>query len=487
MRRFGKYEPGEEDLPEGWDPEQEQDPRWDGIKELMKRADDPAMPPQSRFEAMRIETRRQLLEEGKINLADRPRAELRFRDWLRVLAAGGGLGAQSLRLGFVGSCAFLLGLQFIAEPPALDDLKTDGAENVAATAPADQPDSDLYANSGRIRSVSKSFQDQENSGPTIQNIPVGGGWYYNNAMNREVKGTAVSAEAAGFRVGPDNLATQALNQVQVLKFNFLVNEDSANLAEVRKLEKTLQQMMEQMQQVNAPETEAVRLYRRAEQFIAARRYSEAQESLERIINIYPGSSYAFVSQFQIGAVAFERTHDYELALESFRRCLTNYQASVVPDQHRRYLEDRVRVLQETAGEQWKSVRTWQSLEETRTTQEAMEKLVSIVRDSQSPLLVSEAAIRLKDLLIADTVRGELNYSDAVDALEARMGSMQASPEMARVQLALADITLRRTQNPGKALDEYRRVFLLQPDIQTCSAAEARINSLQYLISLSPMN
>lgn len=492
MKRFGEFEPGEEDLPEGWEPERDRDTRWDAMVELLKQADEPVVPTPSSFEVMKFETRRQLLEEGLLNLqesrASERRGEMTFREWVRLLLSGGGLPAQSLRLAFVGGGAFLLGVQYLGTQPvgpvaatttAPAAIVASATKPAAAELPAELVDDTQLADASTVTPRRAGGLPPE--GFAIER----GGWGRSsmasplNTMGLLQQSGGNGALAVSSQAVPDRaLASQAIDQLQVLKVDPLIAQDDRKMSDVRKLERTLTQLMQGMEPGEVPEIQAVNLYRRAEQYLSAGRYHEAQDTLQHVAAMDPGSSLAYLAQFQTGWIAFEKTHDYRLAQETFRRCLENYPEQ--SDRHRAYLEDRTQLIAEGEAEQWKSLTAWQKAEESATNEEAAKQLMQVMSDTTSPLLAAKSALGLSKLLVADGMRRDLDHEPIMAAMRTRLQAMTPSPEAAAMQFALADIVARRLQNPTEAIREYEHAAALQPDAQTARAIESRLSSLHQL-------
>lgn len=485
MTRHGKYEPGEDELPEGWEPEHDRDARWDGMVDLLRQADSPDMPTPSSFEVMKFETRRRLLEEGLINLnetrpSERPQ-ELGFREWVRLLLSGGGLPAQTLRLGFVGCGAFALGVNFFASGPVGSlEARTGTAPAVPAIAevspstvsdPLVAPDEVAAAEPVRRGNLPpQGFAVERGWDRASMGAPM------NSLGLMQVPPSAALTVSASQQPLPGRaLASQAIDQLQVLKVDSLVSQDQRKMADLRRIERTLAQLMAGLESGSVPEVEAVNLYRRAEQYLSVGRYHEAQEILQQVATLDPGSSLAYLAQFQTGWVAFEKTHDYRLAEQCFRRCLQNYPD--LSERHRSWLADRVQLIEETSGEQWATLAAWQQVDDSTTNEEASRRLMSVLRDTTSPLLASRAGLALRDLLVDDSMRRDLEHAPIMAAMRERLATLPPGDAAARLQFAIAEVVAQRLQNPGEAIVEYQRAAALQPGAQTAQAIESRLTSL----------
>ncbi len=519
--------------PAGWEPEHDREAHWQAITELLRRADQPPQVPPARFEAMRLELERTLRAEGLIASGNPGRHHHDgFRAWLSTVFFGGGPGGQVVRLGVAAGLALFLGLQIgnirqdageTAGPPLV-------AEDVRATAPDDSmlaarteevlrtpPRAELQPQPGTV-----AIPDQEppimqqvrtrTEGPGVaiggapvtardgngsrtiprshlaeleerslwqETVPNAQAWVFELPRPRSepVLGTMTPVSQGTYGDQRVRLASEALDQLQVLKFYSLVNRDDQSLQEVRRIESLLTDLAAQTEWDARPKTSVMEAFRKAEASLAAQRYHEAQQSFEEVTFIAPGSAHAFLAHFQIGRIALEHTQDYDLALESFRRCLEEYPSSVMSGQHRRYLMDRVMVLTETEEEGWQSLGWWQASEQAQDPREAARLLQQVVRESSSDRLASDAATRLKDIVLADVALQRVNAVEIAEAIRDRVARTKSSHDAARIQYAVAEMLARGTTDTQEAAREYRRVLELTPDDQTRRLASNRLVQL----------
>lgn len=501
MRPYGSYEPGEEDLPEGWEADlADQDPAFAGITDLLKQADDPHMPAPAAMEGMRHDLRNQLLREGLLNHPEpdaaaatatgRPR-DMGFGEWLRVLLTGGGIPAQALRFGLVaGGFVFFMpsntpeptaapeaGPAALASAPAPKTAEStasaaqelaaaDEEEGASSALPVMLPPETEMAIAKSIHNSPQwQFPGGQASGRSMA-VPV-------SARSGNTPPGAMTAETAQAHF----LAAQALDQLQLLKFSSLLNKDDRGMEQLRRLEKTLTDLMGRMEGQSLPETAALKHYQRAELFLKAGRVDEGVNELNAVIDAQPGSSLAFLAQFQVGRLALEHLKDYPLALQSFRACLNQYPTLEITAAGRQALHDQVQLLEEMEAERWMSLRIWQSVDQARTPRDAANALMMVLRESTSAELAADAGLRLKELIVADRLRNELDPAAALTALRQRLSQSAPTPEAARLQFALGEILARRLEKSDAAAAEYQKALELNPDPATRQAAEMRLATL----------
>lgn len=479
---YHDYEPLEEgEVPSGWTPESDKDQAWQTIARLAREADRPTMPAPAHFAAIREEIRRELRTEGLIHSDTTSAGEIGFGAWLKLVLSGGGTGAQAFRLGLAASVAFAIGLQFASKS---GESTSQPSRNVAAL--ADEPAPMAGAASTHSRSavqatpapvsnqaparmgsgyggiaIDKSILDEDAAASWKTTAPAGAAWEFANAP---VNTVAVGTAPAGSQ---EQLLEQALENLQVLKFSSLVEQDEGNLAHIRRVEQALSQMIAPDEASGrAPRADALERYRRAEQALAAQRYHMAMQTFEEAALAAPGSSLAFLAQFQIGRIAYEKTQDYDLALESFQRCLGQNYAEDMPAEYRRYIEERVEILRAGEADDWRSLSHWHAAQSAMTPVQATKNLVDVVMHGPSNRLAADAAERLKDIVIADSTQRTIDHRKVAEALRKRVNAERSSPYAARIQLALAEIEARRSQNLGQALLDYRKALELNPDEQT---------------------
>lgn len=259
---------------------------------------------------------------------------------------------------------------------------------------------------------------------------------------------------------------EALEQVQVLKFNAVMANDSAQQAELRRLEETLRGVIsESGAAFDAPPSGdllALESYRRADDLVRARRFSDALRLFDQARQAAPDTFTAFLAQFQIARLSYEEVLDYEAALAAYRGCLERYPAQYLTDAHRAHIIERVQLLTRTSADNWTALRLYHQSQRADSATETADLLRRIVEIRPPGALTPVAAESLANLLIADATARTVEPAPILDALSLATRSMPPGPDAARVQFALAEICLRRSQNMARALAEYRRVGELSP-------------------------
>lgn len=496
MKDNHDFQPGEMDLPEGWSPEAENDPRWRRIAELAREAGAPPAVPPARFDAMKLELQRQLREEGILRTDVAPRSNQSFGAWLQSLLFGGGWGGQLVRFGAVGAIAFMAGQSPDVTPKATTAVAVSEPEpasdpKVVASLPT-QP-----TNTAKVTSVS----DTPIQGFAIERgikAPRSGGnltWTSTAPSDGPTVGygaagavpVSTAAVQPSSSVDGRNLAAEAFDQLQVVKFYSIVQQDERQLAEIRRVEQLLSQMVgSDGGGATSPEAQGQEYYRAADQLLAAGRYGEAISVYERAAAATPDSPVGFLARFQIGRIAFEYTRDYTLAQESFKACRDNYPSYFANSRYQAFLDEHLKVLEQTAGDNWESLRTWQNAKVSATPEEALDLLVKVVAKSESPVLAVDAADRIREILLTDLAFPPETIEQALETLDNRVRTGSADASTARIQFNRAEITSRR--RPGdlsSVAAEYSRVLQLAPDENVERAARIRLNLIQSRLAPQP--
>lgn len=458
--------------PEGWDPARDNDAQWRGLELLLRDADEPEFPAPTRFEAMQMRTRRLLEAEGLLERSSRPAAATEeepqhgFLPWLRNVLTGGGMGAQVLRFGLVGAATFAVAVRVgTGQPPQ----GAGGAPMGHASVTKGVVAPDYAAERTATPSMQVSVAMPTDATGAWRDTAPRQGWDFPS-------GVAATPPSTG-PVNRSVLAEEALEQLQALKFDSLVAGDDARLAKVRGVEQTLSRLLQESSWEPSPRANALEHYRRGEQSMAAKRWVEAQQAFEEVIRTAPGSSQAFLAEFQIGRIAYEYTQDYDLALESFRHCLEQYPADFASEDHRDFLLDRVEILSQATADAHQSLKDWHAAQLARTNPQAVKLLLKVIERTPSPKLAAQAAGRLKDIMISDATYREVDHLPTLEALRARLGRGMSGAEGAELQFALAEITARRAQNLGQAMIEYRAALDMNPPEDLRRILRARINLL----------
>jgi len=482
MKEHRDFELGAGEPPEGWTPEGDVDPRWRRIAELAREAGEAPRVPPARFEAMKLSVQRQLREEGILR-EDAAAPASSFGAWLHNLLLGGGWGGQLVRFGVVGALAFAAGQMPVGSGTNVEKSA------VVATAPEKAPDS----KGTEVASAPKPAPIQ---GFAIERSSRGGSAPAGDSVDW-MSTVPQSGPAASFgdpgmvtvstapanppaRNFDRNLAAEAFDQLQVVKFYSLVQQDERQLAEIRRVEQLIGQMMTgDDAAATSPEVQGQELYRVGEQLLAARRYGEAIDVFERAAGIMPDSPLGFLARFQVGRIAFENTRDYTLAVESFKACRDNYPSHFGNERYQAFLNEHLQVLDQTATGNWETLRLWQDAKAAATPLKALDLLIKVVASSQSPVLAVDASDRIREILLTDLAVPEEMIEAALEGLAARVEGAPAGSATARIQFNRAEITSRR--RPGdlsSVAAEYARVLQLGPDENVARAASIRLNLIQ---------
>jgi tetratricopeptide (TPR) repeat protein len=486
------FDSQELELPAGWDPKDPLDPAMAEILWLVRDADRPRPLLPGRVQATQLAIRQQLLAEGLIRASTPPTES--FTGWLRSLLLGGGVGGQVVRFGAVAAVAFVVGTSSQSDLPsgAAAPLTVASVPSAAAEAPASPATADQKSSSSASASAAGSQVAQANlpSGFAVQRsttaqpdwnstLPAAGPRAMFPQTRAESQMVPVAAAAS---TGQNHqLAAEALDQLQMLKFFSIVDQNEDQLNEIRRVEQTIAQMMgtqQEQQQERPTRVQALEMFRRAEHLAAAGRYSEAQASFEEASALAPSSSLGFLALFQAGRIALQHTQDYPFAIQAFRECLDKYPAQFISDEHQAYLRDNLSLLSLTSASNWDSLRAWQAARRSNSPLEAVRLYMGIVARSESPDLAADAATMLREILMQNLMVPEADVRTALQAMTQRAQAMALDSNAARIQLAFADVLSRRTNDVSLLLSEYQQVLALSPDEATEAVAQSRLHLLQ---------
>jgi tetratricopeptide (TPR) repeat protein len=482
MRHDDDIDLNESPMPDDWQPEADNDPRWATIARLMAMGDKPPRPLPARFEAMRLELQRELTQEGLLAPpAGSPRhsADPGFLDWLRLILTGGRTGGHVLRLGLASTAAFFLGATLMA-PDATTNGDTrlvirtiEGGEVVSPVTMANAtygPEAPPARSNVVHRSMTSRPADDWAAG-----APVGDPWNFPGATGRTLAVPVSIAPAQGPSAdGRNALVSEALEQLQFIKLSAMVDSPSRTQPELIRLEQVLSQLREQVEWNDHPKAMALDRFRAAEQALAARRYHQAQQFYDEAARLAPASPLAFLADFQTGRIAYERTQDFALALEAFTKCLKNYPEFLLTAERRTYLEERVALLQESQADQWEGLGHWLAADRARTPQEAVFHLQKVVQQTASGRLLTAAALALRDQALRDSLRQQLNHVDMIEVLRTRAARLEPGPVAATVQFAIAEILACRPGNAAEAAAAYNAALQLGPPADIARVARQRL-------------
>ncbi len=510
------FQPDEQDIPEGWDPNVDQDEKWKQLVKLMKKADDPRMPSDAQFTKMQRDIRLELFEQGLL-AEDRQSLKkgLSFTEWLRIVLFDNNPGGQAVRLAVVGCVAFFAGTAYFQSQDSLDAipavsttvseadavqlpaLAMDTEERPAATQMASVSDtmsasqaslaSQESAASSRTalpRSVMDDFESTGTWTPPIFDsiaVPTSGVTLPPNMGLSNYQRVESGSNGSGTMtpVNAQDLAARALEHVQVLKFYSLLNQDERSQAELRQVERTLSTLlMSNSHESQDHQVQAMEAYRSAELALAARRYGEAITIFDSVARQYPGTFTSFLAQFQIGRIAFERTRDYSLALDAYRKCLENYPGQFISDANKSHLIERVELLTRTSGHNWRALSLWHQAEETRDVEKAADHLMGILEISPYDNLTRAVAERLRQVILEDIGTRYIDHQEVLEVLMETINSSQdQSSAVAALYFTVGEILAFRSQDLPQAMQAYQRALNSNPDQALRQRIDARINSL----------
>ncbi len=459
-------------LPDGWEPGADLDDSWRTIRQLMADADQPIMPPPAMFEAVRQEVRRDLIEEGF--LRDKPGStEPGFREWLNLVLFGGRTGGQLVRLGMAAGLAFFIGTSMNGgdqAQPAIDSPTiTERDTNPAiASAPADSDSDTVVASAitpsptplsqgGPGGAIGRSIWEDTGWDDTA---PASQAWMYENGFGPKARTVAARAEQPAATTQPQHapqgngLASQALEQLQMLKFRALVNHDEKTLEEIRRVEQTIAQIVGEVGWESGNRQAALTSYRRGEQALAARRYYDAQRYFGAAADMAPGSFLSFLATFQIGRVAFEWTEDFATARQAYRECLQEFPPQFLTGDSRQLVVARLERLEATRDNDWESLRLWQVALRAPNVPQAVSSMHDALSATNYAPLIGDLAGKLSEMLIEDAT-GSVDPQPSIELIRDKLAGVTNPRDAARLHLAIGDIANQRLDDENLAASEYR--------------------------------
>ncbi|MDX2176130.1 MAG: hypothetical protein SF028_06635 [Candidatus Sumerlaeia bacterium] len=471
----------EQELPAGWDPAADADERWLAIADSLREAD-PAprlLPAQS--DALRAEIRSRLEAESLLRPADAARAG-GFADWLRTLFLGGGVAAQTVRLGVAAAIAVMVvapdtpqpGLAPANRPRPVDvvvqrDLPAGNAIGEVASAPEAAAQAPPPATEGRAMDEVVASAPGTRSEVAMRAFP---------AADADAKLAGQFAMDSGFPSLDGALLGRALQQVQGIKLASVAKDDLRIGAQLRNLEALIVALAGAASDPGIQlEVAALAEYARGEQALEALRPDEALAAFDAARAASPDGLVGFLALYQTARVQFEYRNDFEAAEATYRRCLDEFPEQLLPPDVQSEVADRLRLLAQSAPLGHRDLRIWQAATRTASPVARADRLRELLASYPDSALAAPAAEELGALLVADAGLQRLNLDDSMALLESTVASREDGPETARIQFTLAELVYRRAMNPRRATAEYREVLRMGADRELRSRAEERLASV----------
>ncbi len=519
------------------------DQEWESVSKLIHAAENPEPPTKAHLKAIHLETRRQLIREGVLEETPaKEKAEgedLSFGQWVQLLLSGGRTGGQIVRLGLAASVAFIVGIQMsqtdspssisredstsvtqvpssiqaekaepesgervaaadVSEPivtaslssPKTERLKTaevpaepnatgggvEAPDNAFASAEATA--SEARSTQGRfVTEIPRALQDTSNTSSNWDiTAPVQNTWRMSEESN--VSSVPVAAAYGPRREPQGSLSLQAMNQLQNLKLKMMLQGDGRLLEDVTRIEGMLSEIIQKNEWTAEGKGGLIERYQSAERARLSRRWDVAIPAYQQISQDSGLSWLAVMAEFQIAEIAFEEIYDYELSLESYLKCLKEYPGQDLSKDTEDYIRARVDILKEGIEDQWQSLRHFQIAQSgSMSDSETVLRLMRVVESSPSLILVKKSAEQLKDIMIADSLKRELNHLEVIDVLRTSISRLKDDNTKALIQLYLAEIVERRGQNFVQAYSEYRRVIAMDPNPEIRAVAVKRLEAV----------
>ncbi|MBI5155085.1 hypothetical protein HZA57_07595 [Candidatus Poribacteria bacterium] len=444
----------------GWNPQPEAEPRWRGVVQLMREADDPRMPDSDEYEVMWENISSEINVPGGGRVIPVPGPES-FPGWLRQVFLGGGAGAQALRLACAGAVAFAVGVQFHqtgARPVESRMQVAEAARPAGATSGGPFPATPAPAAGGVL---SRSGIDGEGRLIPAEVASAEFGWratlppesswtYQGAAATRPVSTAAVSGTAE---------RQQVMDLLQQIKFRSLVEQDDDAMGQIRRLEGAIAPLLEAEGQAASGEAAAMESFRRAEDLALRNRYADALLAFHEARTLVPGTFLAFLAQYQIARIDFEHLHDFDSALEAYRVTLEEYPAHFLTDEYKTQIVERIDKLMRNSMNDWEALRLWQEAQGQTGLKRAelLERLVSEVPESP---LAADAAAALTDLKLNEPACAELRTEDLLALFDGYLAYRPALAGAAKVQFAKAELLFKGEMDFKQSANEYSRVLTL---------------------------
>ncbi len=480
--------------PEGWSPETDRDAAWEGIAAMMREADRPVLPTDSRYRQMLATIRRQA---GPVSTAPDRRTDT-FGGWTRAVLCDGGPAAQILRMAAVAGLVWF-GVSRPLQPDASVEVAASAAP--ARTAPPATSPATLAADEFVDPVPANLIAATTPQAPLAEDLPRAGDgvvmpvvdWreYVSNNVGQSGAIYPVSnsrslgfGDAGGSSWGGDGSAAadnaslrEVVSELQQLRFHSMVNQDEEGLGRIRRFEQLLTPLVEERRALPPDTVQAIDTFQRAEEFLAARRNTDALMAYAEVRQIVPGSFVAFLAQYQIAGISFIHLRDYDAALEAYRKTMDEYPAHFLSDAHKNHIASRIEFLAQNREEGWRAVTLWQDAQiappETRVS-----LLREIVETSPQLPLAADAAMALLDMTVGDPAKPSvMSPRELVELCNDAIESRPESAHAAEIQFVKAEAIFRRLFDLEHADVEFRKALEMPGAEAIADRTQVRLNQI----------
>ena len=471
----------------------EADGQWEGIAALLRESDRPATPNNERFEAMRRaalgakDTARieQIAPAASVAAAS---ADDSFAAWSRNVLSGGGMPANLLRLAAVGILAFFLGAnlplqQDETSPSATVASAPTQTESVASEPPSTEAMAQVSAPATADIAYEPNFasvgsQDSYFYQPVGSTIEKGiwteeaepqaappQGWLYPGSYGAMTVSSAPSSSIRPFDL------------VQQIRMDALMERDDLVLEKIRQLEDAIAPILVERAQESGRQSQALEQLRHSENLLASGEIDLALEGFNRVENLAPGTTLAFLSRFQKARINFELKHDFSTALQGYRSLLEDYPASFLTEDHRAHILQRIDVLTLNHARDWRAVELW--LTATQSSPERkVAALKQIIADVPGVPLAADAANQLVALSGEAAMEDSKAPQEIIALFDDALTQVGDTRHAVAIQYAKAEIVYRHMMNPAWAKEEFQRVLELPHNKHYAPRATLRLTQIE---------
>ena len=403
-----------------------------------------------------------------------------FWHWAKSLLAGGGWGANVVRLAAVGGVAFAMGGNWFQAAPH-QQVPVAGP---VAPVPAPAPAREIVAPSYWASIVETSSIAPDHVAVPEDTVEVAlRAWELAPAsqgftLDRSPYGARSASTSPGSWERPapayaNPSSERVLDLLQQLRFELLVRGDDGLLASLRELEGTLDPLLGD---TPATTSAVAGWLAQGEDLRRAGDVDGALEAFGAARAEAAGSFGGFLAQVQIARLLHEDARDYGGALKAYREALAQYPAHFLTPQFKGPLLERVKLLAENSEADWAALGPWEDAQ-AATGQRRVELLLQTMEAAPRAPLAARAALDAAQAICDDPSLPQDPQAMLARINEALRVSEDA-PDAATMQFAMGLVAHQRLANRPLAQIFYTRSLTLPGAQEVAARAEKLVAELR---------